>query len=160
MYNQFFLILKQTPRNPKIFLLKKNQQKKLLLVVDHSARWSRKNVASYVNRCKMQDIRALDIRTHIAAQVWSGLCLSERRLNAKHHQKIRSRMIIAINLVELFAVWLARLPLGYWHYVSTSAIRSNPLKEQSVLSTSDQARLPAEFKHINKRRKRNQMGFP
>ena len=27
-------------------------------------------------------------------------------------------------------------------------------------STSDQARLPAEFKHINKRRKRNQKGFP
>lgn len=28
------------------------------------------------------------------------------------------------------------------------------------LSTSDQARRPAEFKHINKRRKRNQLGFP
>lgn len=28
------------------------------------------------------------------------------------------------------------------------------------LSTSDQARRPAEFKHINKRRKRNQPGFP
>lgn len=28
------------------------------------------------------------------------------------------------------------------------------------ISTSDQARLPAEFKHINKRRKRNQTGFP
>lgn len=30
----------------------------------------------------------------------------------------------------------------------------------ALLSTSDQARRPAEFKHINKRRKRNQLGFP
>jgi hypothetical protein len=29
-----------------------------------------------------------------------------------------------------------------------------------LMSTSDQTRLPAEFKHITKRRKRNQMGFP
>jgi len=29
-----------------------------------------------------------------------------------------------------------------------------------ILSTSDQARLPAEFKHINKRWKRNQTGYP
>jgi hypothetical protein len=28
------------------------------------------------------------------------------------------------------------------------------------MSTSDQTRLPAEFKHITKRRKRNQKGFP
>jgi len=28
------------------------------------------------------------------------------------------------------------------------------------LLTSNQARLPAEFKHINKRRKRNQLGYP
>ena len=33
-------------------------------------------------------------------------------------------------------------------------------KNFSKLSTSDQARRPAEFKHINKRRKRNQQGFP
>lgn len=31
---------------------------------------------------------------------------------------------------------------------------------QNELSTSHQARQPAEFKHITKRRKRNQQGFP
>ena len=31
------------------------QRRKLLPVVDHSARWSRKNAASCVNRCEMQD---------------------------------------------------------------------------------------------------------
>ena len=72
-------------------------------MVDHSARWSRKNVASYVNRCKMQDIRALDIRTHIAAQFQSGLCLSERRFNAKHYQKIcfKSSERILVKLIVL-----------------------------------------------------------
>ncbi|KFM67446.1 hypothetical protein X975_15658, partial [Stegodyphus mimosarum] len=30
----------------------------------------------------------------------------------------------------------------------------------NILLTSDQTRRPAEFKHINKRRKRNQQGFP
>ena len=30
----------------------------------------------------------------------------------------------------------------------------------SLTTTSDRARLPAELKHINKRRKRNQQGFP
>ena len=30
----------------------------------------------------------------------------------------------------------------------------------SLTTTSDRARLPAELKHINKRRKKNQQGFP
>jgi hypothetical protein len=31
---------------------------------------------------------------------------------------------------------------------------------ESTVATPDQAGLPAEFKHINKRRKRNLQGFP
>ena len=38
-----------------------------------------------------------------------------------------------------------------------SIYRSN---QTTYLSTSDQARLPAKFKHINKRWKRNQKGYP
>lgn len=53
------------------------------------------------------------------------------------------------------------------HYKSRSSQWSTVLDRMLVklptltfLSTSDQARLPAKFKHINKRWKRNQKGYP
>ena len=45
------------------------------------------------------------------------------------------------------------------HLLKKTPITNNKIKVLSN-STSDQARLPAEFKHIIKRRKRNQTGFP
>lgn len=58
-------------------------------------------------------------------------------------------------------VWLADIAKPVTRaggfFFQTRSRRTQKLKN---LSTSDQARRPAEFKHINKRRKRNQPGFP
>jgi hypothetical protein len=43
---------------------------------------------------------------------------------------------------------------------STVIDRLEKISLTLFLSTSDQARLPAKFKHINKRWKRNQKGYP
>ena len=39
-----------------------------LLAADHLADGSMKNVANYVNQCKLHNSRTLELRTHIAAK--------------------------------------------------------------------------------------------
>ncbi|KAI9382835.1 hypothetical protein POPTR_014G186600v4 [Populus trichocarpa] len=48
---------------------------------------------------------------------------------------------------------LPRAPARGWPKIESSAM-------DALVATPGQARLPAEFKHINKRRKRNLQGFP
>lgn len=57
------------------------------------------------------------------------------------------------------ALQIGQLNIMYVHLLRKTPITNNEIKILSN-STSDQARLPAEFKHIIKRRKRNQTGFP
>lgn len=70
-------------------LLKRQLQ---LLVVDHSARWSRKNAASCVNRCKMQDTPSTrhsnahcSLGHTLASFVWASLI---SQTPSKDHQVV------------------------------------------------------------------------
>ena len=45
-----------------------NQPLEPLLAADHLADGSMKNVANYVNQCKLHNSRTLELRTHIAAK--------------------------------------------------------------------------------------------
>ena len=46
----------------------KTQPLEPLLAADHLADGSMKNVANYVNQCKLHNSRTLELRTHIAAK--------------------------------------------------------------------------------------------
>ena len=48
--------------------LTKLQPLEPLLAADHLADGSMKNVANYVNQCKLHNSRTLELRTHIAAK--------------------------------------------------------------------------------------------
>jgi hypothetical protein len=61
-------------------------------------------------------------------------------------------------LYDKFSSKEARI-LGLWWPTETVCFTCVETHDP-ILSTSDQARLPAEFKHINKRWKRNQTGYP
>ena len=108
---------------------------------------------------KCRTRRALDIRTHIAAWghpqasfVWASSTLP----------KSIERPVVVLTLLSI-----RRVPiLISCHSLRALTFHVNGFSESAYndfvckCSTSDQARLPAEFKHINKRRKRNQQGLP
>jgi hypothetical protein len=62
-------------------------------------------------------------------------------------------------LINVYYVEITTL-LGDPQYIHDPCYVVSLVMSYILISTSDQARLRAEFKHINKRRKRNQMRFP
>ena len=77
------------------------------------------------------------VKMHIVASIWL-------LTNA-----IKQKLTCSLYLLD----WLSLLSMldDYLYYACTSKVHIKALS----FSTSDQTRLPAEFKHINKRRKRN-----
>lgn len=72
----------------------------LLTVVDHSARWSRKNAASCVNRCEMQDTPSTrHSNAHCSCEPISQLCLSERRWKWKQITRLASHWLFDCQFV-------------------------------------------------------------
>lgn len=150
--------------------------------MDHSAHGSMKNAASCETWCELQDTLSTDFsNAHCGLGYCSGPRLSEGRIYACRRGSfsyvVASRALgvpvdpsLACSTgpeasrIGRSRVWLADIakPLTRacgFQTRSRWTPRSTPSVEPN-LSTSDQARRPAEFKHINKRRKRNQPGFP
>jgi hypothetical protein len=94
-----------------------------LLVVDHSAHWSRKNAASCVNRCKMQDTPSTrhsnahcSLGHTLASFVWASLIC-----------QIQSKDLYSRVLAHYS--WLTRLVI--WNTLNACHLRKAPVRVKS-----------------------------
>ena len=152
--------------------------------MDHSAHGSMKNAASCETWCELQDTLSTDFsNAHCGLGYYPGPRLSEGRINAcrrrfflligrfgevilrrpkscviRHREASRSKDAQEWELADSVRSRVPGPAVDARVVDAKSWIRS--LTPFPMLSTSDQARRPAEFKHINKRRKRNQQRFP
>ena len=135
--------------------------------VDHLARGSMKNAANCASECELQDIWASTLWTHIAgcdlftAHTWLRVGLSSIQLFCWHwaFPSLIPGGLKIFRTSLCLECWLSGclLSLG-WHQSSLLSFCKGLcifLAESSFFFTTwEQVRLPAKFKHINKRRKR------
>ena len=85
-----------------------------------------------------------------SALVGRSLSMRKQRTRLSLIYRVRQDMVVAVGVLTKLTERLTKR-LRVWCAAMSS---------YDNYSASDQARLPAELKHISKRRKRNQQGFP